>query len=75
MQFLAVRPEHRGHGHGHDLVTRGLEFAKSAGYRSAELVVMPEFEYARKIYEGMGFKHVDTYLWQGSNVLTFEKDL
>jgi len=75
MQFLAVRPDHRGHGHGHDMITKGIEFAKSAGYRSVELIVMPEFEHARRMYEAMGFKHVDTYLWQGSNVLTFERDV
>ena len=73
MQFLSVVPEHRGVGHGRELVTRGLEFAKGAGYKTVELNATDDFEFALKMYKEMGFKHVDTYLWQGSEVLTFEK--
>lgn len=73
MQFLVVRPDHRGHGHGRELVTRGLEFAKQAGYKSIELNATRDFDFALRMYERMGFTHVDTYLWQGNDMLTFDK--
>lgn len=75
MQFLVVRPDHRGHGHGRELVTRGLEFAKAAGYKTVELNATADFDFAIEMYKRMGFSHVDTYLWQGSEVMTFEKFL
>ncbi len=73
MSFLTVAPEHRGKGHGRELVAQGLEFARLAGYKSVELTVTPEFDFALKMYERMGFKQVDTYLLQGSNVITLER--
>ena len=73
MSFLAVITDHRGKGHGRELVNQGLEFARLAGYKSVELTVTPEFDFAMKMYERMGFKQVDTYLWQGSNVMTMER--
>lgn len=75
MQFLVVRPDHRGHGHGRELVTRGLDFAREAGYRSVELTATKEFGFALEMYKDMGFRHVDTYLWQDNEVMTFEKFL
>lgn len=75
MQFLVVKRDHRGHGHGHELVTRGLEFAREAGYRTVELTATRDFDFALRMYEGMGFRHVDTYLWHGNDVMTFEKFL
>ena len=75
MQFLVVRPDHRGHGHGHELVTKGLEFAKGAGYRTVELNATADFDFALAMYERMGFEHVDTYLWQENEVYTFDKFL
>ena len=75
MQFLVVRPDHRGHGHGRELVTKGLKFAKEAGYETVELNATAEFEFALRMYESMGFKHVDTYLWQENEVLTLDKFL
>lgn len=75
MQFLAVRPDHRGHGHGRGLVTKGLEFAKEAGYETVELNATAEFDFALSMYVSMGFQHVDTYLWQENEVMTLEKFL
>ena len=75
MQFLVVRGDHRGHGHGRELVVKGLDFAKGAGYKSVELNATADFDFALRMYERMGFKHVDTYLWHGSEVLTFDKFL
>jgi len=54
-------------------VAQGLEFARLAGYKSVELTVTPEFDFALKMYERLGFKQIDTYLWQGSNVITLER--
>jgi putative acetyltransferase len=75
MQFLVVRHDHRGHGHGRELVTKGLDFAKDAGYRTVELNATADFDFAMAMYERMGFEHVDTYLWQENEVLTFDKYL
>jgi putative acetyltransferase len=75
IQFLTVKPDHRGRGHGRELMTRALEFARSAGYKTAELHAMRAFDFALTMYEDMGFKHVDTYLWQETEVLTLEKFL
>jgi len=75
MQFLVVHPDHRGHGHGHDLVTKGLSFARQVGYRTVELNATADFDFALAMYERMGFEHVDTYLWHGSEVYTFDKFL
>jgi ribosomal protein S18 acetylase RimI-like enzyme len=73
MSFLTVMPEFRGKGHGKELVTQGMEFARLAGYKAVELTVTPEFDFALKMYERLGFKQVDTYLYQGSNVVTLER--
>jgi N-acetylglutamate synthase-like GNAT family acetyltransferase len=75
MQFLVVRRDHRGHGHGRELVSRGLEFAREAGFKTVELNATADFDFAITMYESMGFELIDTYLWQGSEVLTFDKFL
>jgi putative acetyltransferase len=75
MQFLVVHRDHRGHGHGHELVTRGLDFAKGAGYKTVELIATADFDFAMAMYERMGFEHVDTYLWQENEVYTYDKML
>ncbi len=75
MQRLVGRADQRGHGHVRELVTKGLEFAKEAGYKSVELTATRDFDFALRMYERMGFKHVDTYLWQENEVLTFDRFL
>ena len=75
MQFLVVRTDHRGHGHGREMVTKGLDFAKEAGYKTVELTATRDFDFALRMYERMGFQHVDTYLWQENEVLTFDRFL
>lgn len=75
MQFLVVRPDHRGHGHGRELVTQGLEFAKRAGYQRVELNATADFDFALEMYKRMGFQHVDTYLWHDNEVFTLDKFL
>jgi putative acetyltransferase len=75
MQFLAVRSDHRGHGHGREMVSKGLVFAREAGYKTVELNATAEFDFALAMYERMGFEHVDTYLWQETEVYTFDKFL
>lgn len=75
MQFLAVRPDHRGHGHGHELLTKGIDFARTAGYKTVELNATADFDFALAMYERVGFEHIDTYLWQENEVYTFDKFL
>jgi len=75
IQFLVVRPDHRGHGHGREMVSQGLAFARKAGYKTVELNATAEFDFALAMYERMGFEHVDTYLWQENEVYTFDKFL
>ena len=75
MQFLVVRSDHRGHGHGHEMVTQAVSFAREAGYKTVELNATADFDFALAMYERMGFEHVDTYLWQENEVYTFDKFL
>ena len=56
--LLAVRPEHRAHGIGGQLLDRGIEHARAAGYTAIDLVVELENP-ARGMYERRGFEPLD----------------
>ncbi len=53
--LLAVMPAHRAHGIGGELLDRGIEQARAAGYPAIDLVVELENP-ARGMYERRGFE-------------------
>ncbi|MFC6952714.1 N-acetyltransferase [Halorubellus litoreus] len=52
---LAVAPEHRGRGHGRDLLSRCLAELRARGVDRAELEVAADNDRARSLYESLGF--------------------
>ncbi|HEY0677903.1 MAG TPA: GNAT family N-acetyltransferase [Chitinophagaceae bacterium] len=56
---MYLAPAARGIGLGRELITRCLEFARSAGYRQVYLETMPELKQALKIYEKFGFRYLN----------------
>jgi ribosomal-protein-alanine N-acetyltransferase len=52
---LVVAPEHRGRGHGRDLLSRCLAELRARGVDRAELEVAADNERARSLYESLGF--------------------
>jgi len=53
--LLAVMPAHRAHGVGGELLDRGIEHARAAGYPAIDLVVELDNP-ARGMYERRGFE-------------------
>ena len=53
--LIAVKPEHRAHGIGGQLLDRGIEHARAAGYGAIDLVVELDNP-ARGMYERRGFE-------------------
>jgi ribosomal protein S18 acetylase RimI-like enzyme len=52
--LVAVRPEHRAHGIGGELLDRGIEHARAAGHPALDLIVERDNP-ARGMYERRGF--------------------
>ena len=52
-------PEARGLGLGQQLITKCIEFARSAGYRQVYLESFPELSKALRVYEKFGFRYLD----------------
>jgi ribosomal protein S18 acetylase RimI-like enzyme len=57
---LAVHPDHRHKGIARHLVTAGLEMARHKGARRISLEVRANNVTARKLYEDVGFREVDS---------------
>jgi putative acetyltransferase len=55
---MYLRPAARGIGLGRDLISKCIEFAKSAGYKQIYLETMPELTQALKVYEKFGWKYL-----------------
>lgn len=53
--LIAVMPAHRAHGVGGELLDRGIEHARTAGYPALDLIVELENP-ARGMYERRGFE-------------------
>jgi ribosomal protein S18 acetylase RimI-like enzyme len=57
---LAVHPDHRRRGIARELVTAGLELARRKGASRISLEVRANNVTARKLYEDLGFREVDS---------------
>ena len=57
---IAVHPSQRGRGIARELLKRGLSYLEGRGVNKVRLEVRPENAPARSIYQGLGFKAVDT---------------
>lgn len=62
LKKLFLLPEARGRGVGRALAEAGLAFAVAAGYRHCYLDTLAAMTGAIRLYEGLGFVHLDAPL-------------
>ncbi|NJM49185.1 MAG: GNAT family N-acetyltransferase, partial [Alkalinema sp. RU_4_3] len=60
LRLLLVDPSQRGLGVGNALVQQFLAFARAAGYCKVTLWTQSILSAARKLYEGHGFRKVES---------------
>ena len=79
LRLLLVDPSQRGLGVGNKLVEECLAFARAAGYRKVTLWTQSILSAARKLYEGHGFRKIESHAHEsfGAKLIaeTWELDL
>jgi ribosomal protein S18 acetylase RimI-like enzyme len=74
---LTVAEHHEGKGHAKALLREAERIARTKGVRLLQCTIRMDNEASRKLFEGVGFVHVSTFLNQGSgnHVGVFQKVL
>jgi len=63
---IGVDPDHQKKGIGKQLITAGIEWAKTLGHQKVGLLVNVENHRAKSLYERLGFKKIDQRFLLGS---------
>jgi GNAT superfamily N-acetyltransferase len=58
--YMGIVPEARGNRYGREILLTGLAAAKSAGCESVVLAVDSNNQFARRLYDGLGFQQTET---------------
>lgn len=61
LQKVYFYPQARGQGLGRQLVQLAIDAARQAGYREMYLETTPELKQALRLYEKLGFRHLDRH--------------
>ena len=75
LHLLGVKPEYRQYGLGRMLVTSAIGRAKHSGYSKIILWTQISMKSAQKLYEAMGFIHVDDINRNGRDFKVYEMAL
>ena len=75
IHLLGVKPEYRRHGLGRLLVESAIARAKHSGYTKIILWTQNSMDSAQKLYEVMGFIHVDDITRNGRDFKVYEMAL
>lgn len=62
LKKLFILPEGRGHGLGKKMSIACLDYARSQGYQSCYLDTLTAMKVAIRLYESLGFEHLDAPL-------------
>ena len=73
IHLLGVKPEYRRHGLGRMLVEVAIERANHSGYSKIILWTQLSMNGAQKLYESMGFIHIDDMTRNGRDFKVYEK--
>lgn len=75
IHLLGVMPEYRRHGLGRMLVETAIDKAKRSGYSKVILWTQFSMNAAHKMYESIGFIHIDDMTRNGREFRVYEKSL
>ena len=70
---LYVAPDHRGEGHGRELMTEALRLARDRGADYALVVTSEDDQRAQRLYEAAGFRRTEGE--GGPVMLAYEREL
>ena len=75
IHLLGVKPEYRRHGLGRMLLESAIDIAKHSGYSKIILLTQFAMKSAQRLYEAMGFIHVDVLKGNGREFKVYEMAL
>ena len=75
IHLLGVKPEYRRHGLGRMLVEAAIAQAIQSGYSKLILWIQLSMNAAQRLYESIGFVHIDDIKRNGRDFKVYEKPL